>query len=46
MEVTNIYEALPIDEQEEAKEELEELLRDQQATSSSTSSSLGEFRRG
>jgi hypothetical protein len=42
MEVSNIYEALPIEE-EEMKEELEELLRDQEATSSSTSSSLGDY---
>src|ERR1700675_468903 len=43
IDVNNIYEALPIDDQQEMKEELEELLRDQQATSSNTSSSIGDY---
>jgi hypothetical protein len=37
LDTNNIYEALPIEQ------ELEELLRDQEATSSNTSSSLGEY---
>src|ERR1700680_3323647 len=37
MDTNNIYEALPIEQ------ELEELLRDQEATSSNASSSLGEY---
>ena len=41
MELSNVYEALAInDDTDEVKEELDELLRDQQATSSSSSSSI------
>src|SRR6185312_7324805 len=43
IEVNNIFEALPIHDQDEVKEELEELLRDQHATSSSTAPSLGDY---
>src|ERR1700680_4218360 len=44
MELSNVYEALAIDDDtDEAKEELDELLRDQQATSSSSSSSIGNY---
>src|ERR1700752_2743208 len=43
IEVSNIFEALPIHDQDEMKEELEELLRDQQATRSSTAPSLGDY---
>src|SRR6202022_4089507 len=44
MDLSNVYEALAIDDDvAEAKEELEELQRDQQATSSSTSSSISNY---
>ena len=44
MELSNVYEALAInDDTDEVKEELDELLRDQQATTSSSSSSIGNY---
>ena len=48
IDTSNTYEALLIDEalpvtQEELKEELDDLLADQQATSSASSKSLGDY---